>query len=112
MQLRKLLRARKEYGLAEGELVHVAEVENKGCCVLWFTLPDERVALTALNFGREAARETLELAKLPDLKQLNLQQAQAVDIVTGERCARLEAGKLSIELEPLSGRTLVIEPNE
>jgi hypothetical protein len=112
MQLRKLLRARKEYRLAEGELLHVAQVENNGCCVLLFMLPDERLALTALNFGRDTARETFDLAELADLKPQSLQQAQAVDIVTGNDEARLEDGKLSIELEPLTGRTLVIEQNE
>jgi maltose alpha-D-glucosyltransferase/alpha-amylase len=111
MRLRDMLRARKEYRIAEGELVHVARVENKGACLLVFTLPDDALAITALNFAREPVRETVDLGDIDGLDQKNLRQAQAVDIVSGKKDVAIEGGKATIELDSLSGLTLVIETN-
>jgi maltose alpha-D-glucosyltransferase/alpha-amylase len=111
MRLRQILRARKEHRLAEAELIQVAAVEQRGSCLLVMRLPDERLAVTALNFGRSEASETLDLEKLPGIELNRLHGAEAVDIVSGEQASRVERGKLVIELDALSGQTLVIAPH-
>jgi len=46
-------RARKQYRIAEGQMLAVPPVGDKGVCVLIMRLPDsQNLAITALNYGR------------------------------------------------------------
>jgi len=108
-RLRRLLAARKEYRIAEAELLAVPEVKDSALCLLVLRLPDSSVAVTALNFGRQAVEETLDLAELHGVAAKNLAGEKVVDILSAETVGHVsETGRLKIKLAPLTGTTLVI----
>jgi trehalose synthase len=111
-RLKRILAARKEYGIAEGELLAVPEVKGPGACLLVVRLPGEgRVAVTALNFGREAADEELDLTGVPGLSAEGLRGAGIAEAVGGgDGGAVSPEGRLKIRVPALAGTTLVITP--
>jgi trehalose synthase len=109
-RLKRLLTARKEYRIAEADLLAVPEVKSPGVCLLVMKLPGrDALAVTALNFGREAVAEELDLAKAAGVAAEKLRGGKAADILTGEGGGEVtDAGRLTVRLEALAGRTLVI----
>jgi maltose alpha-D-glucosyltransferase/alpha-amylase len=97
-RLKRLLAARKEFRLAEGELVTVPEPKSAGVCVLVLKLPDHPAAVTVLNFGRDDVTEAIEV---------RTDAGEWIDILTGQPAGRAEAGRLTVRLAALSGTTLV-----
>jgi len=100
-RLKRLLAARKEYRIAEAELVDVPEVKNPAVCLLVLRLPGKKTAVTALNFSREAIEETVELKDVRGEKVTDILSAESVGRVSDE-------GRLTIKMGPLSGTTLVV----
>jgi len=111
-RLKHMLAGRKAYKIHLGELVAVPDVSDASVCLLVIRLPGPpRVAVTALNFGRAPAAETLDLAAVPGLSAGNLKGRPALDAVSGERAGGVtDAGRLEIRLDALSGRTLILGP--
>jgi maltose alpha-D-glucosyltransferase/alpha-amylase len=105
-RLKAMLAARREYRIAEGELLAVPEPKAAGVCVLVLKLPDHALAVTVLNFGRDDADEVVELpgnSKPP--------AGAWTDILTGRAgAAKFEAGRLRIRIPALSGTTFVPTP--
>src|SRR5262249_15111702 len=65
-RLKRLLAARKAYRVAEGELLAAPEPKDPGVCLLVLRLPGKGgLAVTALNFGRSAVEEEVDLTKVP-----------------------------------------------
>ncbi|HTK77664.1 MAG TPA: hypothetical protein VL371_20530, partial [Gemmataceae bacterium] len=60
-RLKSMLAARRQYRVAEGELLALPEPKSPGVCALILKLPDHPLAVTVLNFGREDADELIEL---------------------------------------------------
>lgn len=99
-QIKRIVAARKEYGLAEAEVVDVPDVSSDGVAVLVMKLPDSRAAVTVLNYGRE--QTTVKVA-LPDGVS-----GGARDIVSDGDAGTVFGGELSVDVGGLSGRTLVL----
>jgi maltose alpha-D-glucosyltransferase/alpha-amylase len=112
-QLARMLKARKQHRLAEGELLAAPPVKHPGACLLVMRVPGRTVAaVTALNFSAEAIEESLDLSRIDEVSTQKLPTGRLQDIITGERTAELDdSGRLTIKLPALSARTLVI-PSE
>lgn len=110
-QIRVMLAARLEHRIHEGEILSVPNVGNPSVAVLVMRLPDsENLAITALNYGREATSIEVDLNAVPDVPPGSTAGRSAVDIVTDEDAGAVtDAGRLTIELEDLSGRTIVVQ---
>src|SRR5262249_44590715 len=109
-QLRRLLAARKEYRLAEAELLAVPEVKERAMCLLVLRLPGGSVAVTALNFGRDAAEQTLDLAEVRGITAKGVSGEKVLDILTAETVGRVsDEGHLKMKLAPLTGTSLIIK---
>jgi hypothetical protein len=109
-RLKGVLSARKKYHVAEAELVAVPEVGNPAACLLVLKLPEaDALAVTALNFGRSALEEDLDLSQIPGLSVARFRGQKAVDAVAGETDGEVpESGRLKIKLSALGSKTLVI----
>ncbi|HTK75632.1 MAG TPA: hypothetical protein VL371_10275, partial [Gemmataceae bacterium] len=100
-RLKSMLAARRQYRVAEGELLAVPEPKSPGVCALILKLPDHPLAVTVLNFGREDADDVIELPPSPT-------PGPWTDIFTGRPGnATNEAGRLRVHIPALSGTTFV-----
>jgi hypothetical protein len=108
-QLRQMLRARKEYRLAEGELVAVPEVKNNSCCILLLRVPGPYLgAITALNFSGQDIRENVVLDPLREREERNPSAGSVIDVLTGKSLGSQQGG-VSIDVPAYSYKSLVIE---
>jgi maltose alpha-D-glucosyltransferase/alpha-amylase len=108
-RLKRLLAARRECRIAEGEFVAVPEPKHPGVCLLVWRLPDGSWAVTALNFGRSEVEEELNLPGVLETPVEQLQGRAVSDVVAGAEEGPVPAsGRLAVKLAGLSGKVLVI----
>jgi trehalose synthase len=107
-RLRQMLAGRKQYRIAEAEIVAVPEPHDRAVCVLVMRLPgDGGMAVTALNYGSAATSVDVDVVPA----SLSGEAWRARDAVTGQDAgATTRDGKVAVKLEPLSGRTIVLRP--
>jgi maltose alpha-D-glucosyltransferase/alpha-amylase len=111
-QIKRMLAARKKYRLAEGQMLAVPKVGDSAVCVLVMRLPDSQtLAITALNYGRGNTAVQVDLTQVPPgIPSTSVAGQTAVDIVAGQNAGAVsDAGLLSIDLQNLSGKTLVVQ---
>ncbi|MBO0699857.1 MAG: hypothetical protein J2P46_15775, partial [Zavarzinella sp.] len=102
-RMKTLLAARRKFRVAEGELLAVPEPCGPGLCVLILKLPDYPVAVTVLNFAREATGIDLDLGELAR----RVPDGDWTDIMTGKAAGTARGGRLQLQLPALAGTTLV-----
>lgn len=102
-RLKAMLAARLKYRVHEGELLAVPEPKAAGLCVLVLKLPDHPLAVTVLNFGREAVAEEIDLGDAG--KGVG---GEWVDILTGKSTGPAAGGRLQVSVPALTGTTLVL----
>jgi trehalose synthase len=109
--LKSMLKIRREYGIDLAEVVALPSVKNQGVFLLVMQLPsDERTAITAINFSRTQVVENLNLSDLEGIDVKVLIEQNAKDIMKNKREGRVsEEGMLSISLNGLEGKVLVID---
>jgi trehalose synthase len=109
-QLKRMLAARKEYRVDEGELIAVPEVKDSALCCLLMRIPGKpAMAITALNFGQKRVHEQIDLRKIKEVKASEFAGRSAVNSVTQEAEGKVSSeGVLNIELDGWSGKTLII----
>jgi maltose alpha-D-glucosyltransferase/alpha-amylase len=109
-QLSRLLKARKKYRLAEGELLAVPKVSEPAVCILVMQPPGPpSLVITALNFSQQRVRETLDLSSIKALEDKKI-KGKVLDIVTDEQLDRVsDSGRVTLDLPALSAQTLRIE---
>jgi hypothetical protein len=109
--LKHTLKIRKEYGIDLADVVAVPSVKNQGVFLLVMQLPsDEKPAITAINFSRTHVVENLNLSDFEGIDVNNLIEQNANDIMKNKRDGRVsEEGTLSISLNGLEGKVLVID---
>jgi hypothetical protein len=110
-QIKRMLAARKQYRIHEATVHSVPDSGNKGVVLLGMTLPDKGgIAVTALNYGRTAASVAIDLTSISSTIPPALIVGQtACDIVLGTDAGVVSrSGRLNIDIEALSGRTLVV----
>lgn len=105
--IKRLLAARRQARLAEGELLVVPEPRSPGLTILVLRLPEHPVAVTALNFGHTAVEETLELPNRSAANELSGQQV--IDLVTGDSVGVVDGQRrFTLHLPALAGTTYVL----
>jgi maltose alpha-D-glucosyltransferase/alpha-amylase len=109
-QIMKMLAARKQYNIPGATMNAVPPVSDPAVCVLEMTLPTGDFAITALNYGRNSTSVQVDLTLIPPgipASQVAGQTAQ--DIVANQSAGTVGSdGKLTINLDNLSGKTLVV----
>ena len=111
-QIQRMLAARKQYRIAEGTMLAVPAVSDPSVCVLVMSLPDtQNLAVTALNYGRETSSVQVDLTKTPPgIPAQSLAGKNAIDIVATQGVGTVsDSGQLTIQLDALSGRTVVVQ---
>jgi trehalose synthase len=111
-QVMKMLAARKQYRIEEGQMLAVPPVGDKGVCVLAMQLPDSKtLAITALNYGRGSTSVQVNLTQVPPgIPSTSLAGQTATDIVAGQSAGVVsDGGLLNIDLDALSGKTVVVQ---
>jgi maltose alpha-D-glucosyltransferase/alpha-amylase len=109
-QLKRLLAARKQYGIALAKLLAVPAVKNTGLCVLVLQRPaDDGLALTALNFGRTPVEEEVNLAGTAGMPAETLRGRKLVDAASGAGAGEVTgSGHVIVKLDGLTGTTLIL----
>ena len=110
--VRQILEARRRYQIARAKLTAVPEVEHPELCVLLLTLPGkEAYAITALNFGRNAVEETVDLAPLVACASRPVSGRKLVDALSGSVEGAIDTKqRIEFKLAPLAGKTLILAP--
>lgn len=103
-QLRRALKAREAYRLAEAELVDLPATRARGLLVMVHRLPGGRgTEVTALNFSRAPVEEEVRISGATP-------GASVVDLVEGGAAGQITAaGGLLIKLGAIEGRGLIIK---
>lgn len=110
-RLKQMLAAREQYGIKDATMNAVPPVNDSSVAVLAMTLPDSDLAITALNYGREAKNVEVDLTQIPPGIQASaLAGAQTIDAISGESVGTVSsAGRLTINLDAIAGRTIVVQ---
>ena len=110
-QLKKMLAARKQYQIPLGTMNAVPPVSDRAVCVLVMTLPNQSLAITALNYGQKSTSVTVDLTQVPPgIPAGSVAGQTALDIVANQSAGTVGSdGKLQINLDQLSGKTLVVQ---
>ena len=108
--LRRMLKARKQYRVAEGKLLAVPKVDHLPVCILVMQVPGPHVAMiTAMNFSNEEIHERLDISDIDGVPQKKL-KGTLLDIITGEQIGELSpAGRMTIDLPALTARTILVD---
>jgi trehalose synthase len=111
-QLTKILAARKAYQIDQSTMLAVPPVSDTAVCVLVMQLPNSKnLAITALNYGRNSTTVQVDLTQIPPgIPAQSIAGDNAQDIVANQSAGSVSgSGQLSIDLDSLSGKTLVVQ---
>jgi len=109
-QLKKILAARKKFRIAESEMAAVPDVSDQAVLVMIMKLPDNGgVAVTALNYERDSRSVNVDFSKVQGISGVT---GQAHDIVADQDVGAVSGNQLTIQLDALSGRTVVVQQSQ
>ncbi len=111
-QITKMLAARKQHRIAEAQMLAVPPVGDPAVCVLVMRLPDsQNLAITALNYGRGSTSVDVDLTQVPPgIPASSLAGSTAQDIIANQAAGTVSgSGHLTIDLDNLSGKTVVVQ---
>jgi trehalose synthase len=110
-QIKQMLAARKKYGVDEATMNAVPPTGNQAVCVLAMTLPDQSLAITALNYGRSANTVQVDLTQVPPgIPVAQVAGQSALEIISDQNAGAVsDAGILTVNLDALSGQTIVVQ---
>ena len=102
-QLQNLLAARRSSAIQSAELLSVPETTDRGLLLLIHRMAGSgMLQLLAVNFGRKAAQQTIELPQI--------RHTTAIDCITGLAEKKpLEASTIRLDLPPLSGKVILFQ---
>lgn len=103
-----IVRARKRYRISDAELLAVPDLQDRSAIALVMSLPSEvgGVAVTVANYGRQAATVTVDISAATSGS--GSISGQPTSIVGGEQVGSLSGSTLTVPVEGLSARTVVI----
>lgn len=103
MQLKKILSVRMDSGIESAELIAIPETVQRGLMILVHRLKNGGMTqLLAVNFGRTAATQVLDMP--------NVRQTTAIDLMTGLAVKKpLESSTVRLDLPPLSGKVILFQ---
>ncbi len=111
-RMKQMLAGREKYGIKDATMNAVPPVNNSSVAVLAMTLPDsQNLAITALNYGREATSVDVDLTQIPPgISAGMIGGVGTVDAISGQSTGSVSAaGILTIDLEAIAGRTIVVQ---
>jgi maltose alpha-D-glucosyltransferase/alpha-amylase len=111
-RLKTMLSARQQHGIATATMNAVPPVNDPGVAVVVMTLPDsQNLAITALNYGRQPTSVEVDLTQIPPgIPAATLAGVGTVDVISGQSAGAVSAtGGLTIALEAIAGRTIVVQ---
>jgi trehalose synthase len=111
-QIKQMLEARAKYGIQNATMNAVPPTGNQAVAVYAMTLPNSTsLAITALNYGRTPNTVQIDLTQIPPgIPASQLAGQTALDIISQQNAGVVSnAGQLTIDLDSLTGRTLVIQ---
>ena len=108
-QVAKIIRARKQYNISDAKAVAAPELDPQSVFALLMTLSPEvgGVAVTAVNYSRDPATMTVDLAPL--VSGPGDFQGTPHDIISDTDLGSLSGTELTFTLAGLSGATIVID---
>lgn len=103
-KLKSVLQARRESNIAAGELISVLNSPNRGTLLLLYRLPVTRyLYLLAVNFGRKAVVESVEIPEISKTTAIDILKQLAEEKV-------FSSAQFSFTLSPLCGRAFYFQP--
>ena len=103
-QLQRIIRVRREHGIATAAQIDVPEVSHRSMLVMVHRLEGDDLQITALNFGQEPITGTVRSEHLPP-------GSRVIDMFTGEEVGQVDdLHSFSIAIEELDGRGLLVKP--
>ena len=104
LRMKQMLQVRRDYALESARLMAVPRTCSRNVLLLIHRMPDTGfVQFLAINFGRTAARETI------DMPQLSL--TNAINLLTGHSEEKtFESSSFKLDLPPLSGKVVLFQP--
>lgn len=102
--LKRILSARRESGIAQGELVAVLPSPHPGTLLLLHRLPKNRfMHLLAINFARKPAQEAIEIPEIRQTTAINVMSKLAEEKI-------FSSAQFSFTLPPMSGKSFYFQP--
>ena len=110
-RLKQILKLRRDYKIELSEVLIVPEVNNPGVFLLVMLLPENnRIAITAINFGRTSASEKIDLTEIKDIDQQRLYGKQVSNALGKKQETTVsEDGSFEVNLDGWKAKLLVIE---
>jgi hypothetical protein len=102
-QLRKILRIRKELGLAKATLLQTVATEHKEVLILRYQLPNQMAALLAVNFSQKPLEEMVE--------SFAYAHTSVIDPLTGLTENKVfDSSFFTLKINPFSTKLLIFQP--
>ena len=110
-RMKVMLAAREEYNIKDATMNAVPPVSDASVAVVVMTLPNSDLAITLLNYGRNATSVDVDLKQVPPGFPAGvIGGLDTVDVITGLSAGAVSSsGFLTIDLERLAGRTIVVK---
>jgi trehalose synthase len=111
-QIQKMLAARKQFQIADATENSVPPTGNPAVCVITMTLTNGDLAVTALNYGHNTANVQVDLTQIPPgIPASSIVGNMSLDIISNAAGTVSSDGHLSVDLDALSGKTIVVHRN-
>jgi hypothetical protein len=108
-KIKDMLAARKKYDIQDATENSVPPTGNPAVAVITMTLPNSDLAVTALNYGKSSNSVDVDLTAIPPgIPVAQVAGQMAVDIIDNSNVNVSSNGHMTINLNALSGRTLVV----
>jgi hypothetical protein len=108
-KIKDMLAARKKYDIQDATENSVPPTGNPAVAVITMTLPNSDLAVTALNYGKSSNSVDVDLTAIPPgIPAAQVAGQMAVDIIDNSNVNVSSNGHMTINLNALSGRTLVV----
>lgn len=102
-QLKKMLKVRKKYKIYLSEQLSVPDMKNSQVVLMIHRLPENKgIEVTALNFGKNAVVETMQIKELAGLGCINLMNEKSEGKASSD-------GSFQFSFEPLEGKVLLFK---
>jgi trehalose synthase len=110
-RLKLILRMRRDYGIEVSEVAAVPQVDNPGVFLLVMKLPEnQRVSVTAINFGRSGIEEKIDLTQIKGLDWKRLCRQKVKDVLEEKEEATVsQNGSFPVKLNGWKAKLLIIE---
>jgi maltose alpha-D-glucosyltransferase/alpha-amylase len=111
-QIKLMLAARKKYNIAGATMNSIPPTGNKAVAVYTMTPPNSpNLIVTALNYGRSSTSVQVDLTQIPPgIPASQVAGQNGLDIISEQNVGTVSnTGTLTIDLDSLAGRTVVIQ---